>query len=328
MKTRKILKNINAKAVAVAFAQIVLALAMMFLAFWYGIDIVMKAVVHNKTEVIVPEVTGIDVSEALDLISRVGLSLRMENQEFNHEVPAGIVLRQFPAAYTNVRVGKIVRVDVSRGGEIIRVPDLTGQTERSAGIALRSANLTLGQVSRRYSVVFARDVVISQSPQAGTVTDRDAAVTVLVSEGLPPAGISLMPDWRFRRLAAVQSWAAGEGINVDVRTADTDEANPGEIFSQRPAPDASLSGIETVTIFVASEESVNRRSEIVFNYNVPLGGTNRRVRLVLADDDGEKDVFNALQRPGSAVSVRVNPRGKAVMKVFVNNVSVEHRPLN
>ncbi|MCL2389624.1 MAG: PASTA domain-containing protein [Elusimicrobia bacterium] len=320
--------KISMRAIVIALIQIVLVLLAIFWAFWYGIDIVMKAVVHNRTEVIVPDVTEVNVTEALEMVSRLGLSLSQETQEFNHYVPVGIVLRQFPAAGTNVRQGKIIRVGVSRGGEVIRVPNVQGLSARSADIALRSANLTVGTISRRYSVVHSRDVVISQTPQSGTVMERGDPVALLISDGLPPAGISLMPDWRFRRLAIAQGWAAGEGIMINVQTLDTDEANPGEIFSQRPDPDTPLDGIHFVTLFVASETSVNRRAEIVFNYNVPLGGTNRRVRLVLVDDDGERDVFNALQRPGSVASVTVTPRGQATMKVFVNNVSVEHRPLN
>ena len=39
--------------------------------------------------------------------------------------------------------------------------------------------------------------------------------------------------------------------------------------------------------------------------------------------DFEKDIFNGIKNPGSKISLNVKTKGKAVVKVFFNNISVE-----
>jgi serine/threonine-protein kinase len=327
-KIKEFISRLDKEAIKKYALQAALVILVCFFAFYWGINMVMSVITHSKVEVIVPDITGMHVAEALDNVSPLGLSLKKEGSEFNAELPAGTVLRQFPAAGTNVKEGKVIRVNVSSGGEVIRVPELEGQTERNAEIALRGAGLTLGAVTRKYSVVAPKDIIMTQSIAAGTVANKGDMINIFVSDGLPPEGVYLMPDWRFKDVNDAQMWAQNEGLTLDVQTIDTDEAKAGEIFNQSPEPDTNLEGIQTVTLFTASESSANTKFEMPFTYTVPEGNTNSRIRLVLVDADGEKDILNAVKKPASIINLTLTPKGKAFVKVFVNNIAVEDIPLN
>ena len=41
------------------------------------------------------------------------------------------------------------------------------------------------------------------------------------------------------------------------------------------------------------------------------------------DEHGEKDVFNGIKAPGTRISIPLKIEGKASVKVFFNNVSIE-----
>jgi hypothetical protein len=52
-------------------------------------------------------------------------------------------------------------------------------------------------------------------------------------------------------------------------------------------------------------------------------GESKRVKLILTDESGEKDIFNGIKAPGAKISIPLKFKGKATVKVFFNNVSIE-----
>src|SRR3990167_3337634 len=115
----------------------VLSLLILF----FTLNWAVKTAVHAQKDVVVPDLTGQSLYEALDVLSRLNLGLKQEGAEFNDQVPVGTVLRQLPPAGMSVRESKVIRVTLSQGGESIFVPDLEGQSLRSAEIALRMNSL-------------------------------------------------------------------------------------------------------------------------------------------------------------------------------------------
>ena len=44
---------------------------------------------------------------------------------------------------------------------------------------------------------------------------------------------------------------------------------------------------------------------------------------MLVDDNGEKDILNAVRKPGTQISIPLQVSGKAVVKVYVNKTFIE-----
>jgi len=65
----------------------------------------------------------------------------------------------------------------------------------------------------------------------------------------------------------------------------------------------------------------------LIRYNVPEGTDRVRVRIVLRDDAGEREIFSDEQSAGARVEVPVSVDGPARARIFVNGVLVEERPL-
>ena len=127
-----------------------LALIALAAAAYYSFNAVMNSVIHSNKEIVLPDLAGKSLTEAVEEVSSLGLGLRKEGEEFNNNVPPGMVLRQAPPAGMNVREGKIIRVTISQGGEMIYVPDLKGQTVRAADITLKEVEI--GRASCRERV--------------------------------------------------------------------------------------------------------------------------------------------------------------------------------
>ncbi|MCR4662375.1 MAG: PASTA domain-containing protein [Endomicrobiaceae bacterium] len=303
----------------------VVILAILAVAGYYSFNVLMSAFVREKSEVLVPDLQGKNLVECLDMLSQSKLALMKEGSEFNQDIPAGIVIRQVPPAGMNVKEGKVIKIVISQGGEIVYVPDLKGQTIRAATISLRSLGLVLGELTKKSSAKYEEGIVLSQDPAAGSTIEKDSSVNVLVSNGAPADGTVLMPDWCGKPAEEAKKWAIDENYDVEVISKRTSLANPGEVFKQNPKFDERIKKDTKITFYVADENSSLVLADKIFEYVVPEGNENKRIRLVLNDESGERDIFNGIRGPKTTISVPVKVNGKATVKVFINNISIEER---
>lgn len=301
------------------------ALLAVFLLRW-GIE----GAVHNRAPQTVPDIKGRSLANALDLLSPLKMGLMKTATEFDNSVPVSSVLRQEPPAGTIVREGKIVRVVVSQGGETVLSPTIVGLPLRNAEMMLRQSQLLLGEVEEQYSLKFEKGMVLSQDPKAETSVERNSLVGVAVSKGAPPAGVTLMPDFARKNVTEAQAWAASSGIPV-AETKDMSSPFPyGVVLSQTPAADTVLSGKEKISVVIsgkkgkAGEEGPAMKT---FHYELPVGGSESLVRIVVADKYGERELFNGLRRPGSKIDLPIQETGGARVKIFLNGILVEERDL-
>ncbi|HEX8691799.1 MAG TPA: PASTA domain-containing protein [Longimicrobium sp.] len=131
--------------------------------------------------VAVPDLDGRTVDEAEALLARVKLVLGPIDS-LDSGRPEGQVVRQRPAAGTEVAPGSRVGVSVARSA-LVRVPAVTGQPLARAGAMLREAGLRAAGPD----TVTARGepgTVVRQSVAAGELVRPGTAVRLSVAQGL------------------------------------------------------------------------------------------------------------------------------------------------
>lgn len=290
----------------------------------------MEGAVHNRKPQTVPDIKGRSLQAALDMLGPLNIGLMKTGTEFDNSVPVSSVLRQEPPAGTVVREGKIVRVVVSQGGETVLAPTIVGLPLRNAEMMLRQAQLLLGEVEEQYSLKLEKGMVLSQDPKAEASVERNALVNVTVSKGAPPAGVTLMPDFARKNITEVQAWAASAGVTVSESKDMTSPFAGGTVLSQTPAADTVLSGKEKVSVVVSGKKlkpGEDGPAAKTFHYELPVGGAESLVRIVVADKYGERELFNGLRRAGSKIDLPIQETGGARVKIFLNGILVEERDL-
>jgi beta-lactam-binding protein with PASTA domain len=296
---------------------------------WFGGQWALEGVVHARKTQTVPDLKGRSIAAALDALAPLNLGLRRTGTEFDAAVPIASVLRQDPAAGTVVREGKTVRVVVSQGGQTVLAPSLIGLPLRNGEMLLRQAQLGLGEVSEAYSLKQEKGSVLTQDPKPETSVERDTLVNIVVSNGPPPAGVSLMPDFARRDVGDAQTWASGLGVTLTVK-ADASSLFPGgTVLSQTPAPDTVVSADDKVVLTVSGRKggAAKTISSKSFKYELPVGGSDSQVRIVLVDRYGERELFNGLRKAGTKIEVPVQDTGSARVKIYMNGILVEERDL-
>lgn len=141
-----------------------------------------------------PDLTGAEEREATLALEGRGFKVKVTRE--NHDsVPAGYVIRQFPAGDSNQPKGSEVTLVVSKGPvekEVI-VPSVVGLNVDQAETALGAVELSLGKVTEKPSDQD-KGVIIEQSIAPGTSVKKGTTIDVVVSSGLQEKETKLKID--------------------------------------------------------------------------------------------------------------------------------------
>jgi eukaryotic-like serine/threonine-protein kinase len=212
LKIRRINRFFN--VVLGALAMLVVALLSAFIA--------MRLAIHGR-EVKVPNLAGLSLADASKQTRSLGLRLTLENRFYSPNTPPGRILAQSPAPGTTVRREWAVRVTESLGAQQVAIPDLLGQSERTASINIRRLGLEQGIVAH-IPAPGDPGVVIAQTPPpnaAGVDTPRVSLLLSEPEEADSPADSSanseeafVMPSLTGLTLAGAAARAAAAGLHI------------------------------------------------------------------------------------------------------------------
>jgi serine/threonine-protein kinase len=206
-------------------------------------------VATRSREVPVPDLAGRTVREASTLLEDRGLTLRVdENRRVHPTIPEGHIAQQDPPAGVIARRPRGVKVWVSLGPQATVVPDLTGQTERTAQLRLQQDGLAVAGVSEVRLAELPADSIVAQTPVAGTRADR---VSLLVNRGERAAGY-IMPDLIGVDGERAADFLRSRGFRV---TATGDHPYPGVpagiVIRQTPAGGFQVAPGEAISLEVS-----------------------------------------------------------------------------
>jgi beta-lactam-binding protein with PASTA domain len=203
-----------------------------------------------------PNLVGRSVVEAKAICSDVGLNLLVDTTHRRNadKIPAGNVAWQNREAGTTslLKRGTTIRVELSAGPLVLRVPELAGQTPRTAQLRLGQQSLKLGSVA--YAESPRQQGILGEEPPEGTVVAPDTPVSVLV--GVPPAAPAyVMPDLIDQRLDLVRPTLETHGLVVsNVKFEAYPGIADGIIIRQFPLRGAPVSARDPITVVVSRQE--------------------------------------------------------------------------
>jgi beta-lactam-binding protein with PASTA domain len=191
----------------------------------------MRFAIHGR-QTAVPKVVGMTPHDAETALEANGLVLDRTDRFYSAEVPAGRIVSQVPPAGEQVRRGWHVRVAESMGPQRVTIPDLTGDSERSAEINVRRRGLEMGTMAVATVPDASPDQIVAQSPPANATNVSAPKVSMLVA-ATEERKSYVMPDLRGRTEDDAVNAIVGAGLKA------------GSITSQ-PPPGADANSPETL----------------------------------------------------------------------------------
>ncbi len=168
------------------------------------------------------------------------------------DLPVGSVVRQSPAAGTQLKIGQLAQVVLSLGPQKVTVPNLVDRALPAARLELLTSGLQLGEVSYLYEPGEPADVVIQQDPLPGETGISSPRVSLLVSLGPRPSSF-LMPNLVNLPAAQASKQLTTVGLPAPQVTPIVSPGSiPGSVVGQTPAAGARVDATTPVTLQVAS----------------------------------------------------------------------------
>ncbi|MEU3057026.1 Stk1 family PASTA domain-containing Ser/Thr kinase [Streptomyces griseus] len=196
----------------------------------------------------VPSLLGQTQRTAEKRLSDEGLGLKGVDRVFSDTVERGSVVSSDPASGARIRGNGSVKLVVSRGPEIVRVPDVVGSSLADARRALKKVGLAPGMVTKEFSEDVARGEVIRTDPRAGTDRNPDTAVAIVVSKGAPVE----VPDVSGLSVEDATAELEAEGLKAEVLPGRVHSAEAeGDVAEQSPGEGTEAAEGDTVQLTVS-----------------------------------------------------------------------------
>ncbi|MFE3517348.1 Stk1 family PASTA domain-containing Ser/Thr kinase [Streptomyces sp. NPDC059166] len=196
----------------------------------------------------VPSLLGQTQSAAERRLSEEGLDLKGIDKAWSDTVKRGSVISSDPGSGERIRGNDAVRLVISRGPEMVKVPDVEGLALADARRELTGAGLAPGMVTREFSGETDRGKVIRTDPRTGTERHADSAVALVVSKGAPVH----VPDVTGLSVADARAALDEAGLDVKVLPDRVDAPQAaGEIARQSPGSGAEAVEGDTVELTVS-----------------------------------------------------------------------------
>jgi beta-lactam-binding protein with PASTA domain len=208
-----------------------------------------KSTKAAPVSVAVPDVSGLEVTRARSVLEDAGLRVQIrEATSASDTASPGEVLRQTPAAGTDIAAGTAVVLTVPGAQPRIQVPAVIGLKVSDATHALQDAGL-------RADVRLVRSAkpagtVLDQTPTAGTELAAKDAVRLEVAKASPPVTIAVP-----RLVGSTAAEAKSQLRSLGLRWTTTPVESPkleGTVVAQSPSVGTRLRKGQSVTLEVST----------------------------------------------------------------------------
>ncbi|WP_181766685.1 Stk1 family PASTA domain-containing Ser/Thr kinase, partial [Streptomyces albidus (ex Kaewkla and Franco 2022)] len=190
--------------------------------------------------------------DARKIMDGSGLDVKI-SRDFSERVERGHVIDTNPDPGDRIRKTGTVTLVVSRGPEIVKIPDLGGTPLDEARSKLKEAGLEPGTVKREFSDETPQGSVISTDPAAGSKRRPGSSVALAVSRGAPVDVPDVVGDDEDSALEDLRE----EGLEVRVASKRVfSEEDEGKVALQSPAEGTTAAKGDTVTLTISKGEDL------------------------------------------------------------------------
>ncbi|MFE2935216.1 Stk1 family PASTA domain-containing Ser/Thr kinase [Streptomyces sp. NPDC059278] len=196
----------------------------------------------------VPLLLGQTEKDARQRLSKAGLEVKGVERAYSDTVDRGKIISSDPGPGDRVRGNDAVKLVVSRGPEIVKVPDVQDLSLADARRELKKVGLVPGMVTKEFSEETVRGDVIRTDPAAGTERHPDSAVALHVSKGTPVD----VPDVTGLSVQDATATLADEGLKAKVLPGRVDSPeDAGDIARQSPGRGTEAAEGDTIELTVS-----------------------------------------------------------------------------
>ncbi|HMA66295.1 MAG TPA: PASTA domain-containing protein [Desulfosalsimonadaceae bacterium] len=289
----------------------------------------LSLVIESEETVVVPNLSGRQAVQVLELLSGLGLNTRVEENRYSPEVPKDMVISQQPEPGTVIKKGREVRVILSKGPKTLSAPKLVGIALQRAETILANNGLEHGSTARTFHAKVPKDSILAQNPPGGATVEKGEKIDLLISLG-PRPNSRKMPDITGIPLEKAMEVLESRGLSLGrLQTVHLDARMPDLVVEQNPLSGYYIESEQAVDLTVNRWSSDKKEHagaadrELLFRYQLPPGVLKQHVRLELHAFGVTSTLYDRLMEPEKRVWVMVPRYTDATIFLYRNDQLIQ-----
>jgi len=284
--------------------------------------------VRGAEQVMVPEVVGSELTEALLELQVKELYPRLQLRYSQTSRDKGLVLEQEPKSGTIVKAGRRVRLVVSQGVIINKVENFIGRNVEDVRMDL----LTIYSASGSAPIFTIKEpmmyeasaekpgTILAQKPEPGTDISGATTIEFVVSRGRDNISVTV-PQMVGLNLTRALDSISGSNINFHFTTRERSGDESGETVVTQNPPANSTIPMSTVVNLTLTTPARLAENEIfgLFHYTIPANPYPLAVRLDALLPSGERVRLLTVNYSGGEFTVPYKLPAESVLILYMLN---------
>jgi beta-lactam-binding protein with PASTA domain len=281
-----------------------------------------KWIVQSEEEVLVPDLVGHDTVYALDLLTSLGLNIKVGGFMWSESVPKNFIASQKPNSGTWLKQDRDVKVIISRGSKRVRVPKLVGTKLREAKLVLAQNGLQLGGICRIPASQYPRGTIIAQKPEFLQEIERGQSVDFLISNGSKSDAVA-MPELRQRSVGQALKILEGLGLlPSEVKEVHQPEQPLNTVVGQRPLAGYRVDSDSSIVLTINRLPQPKGQEAKLWwiTYQLAAGYFKKEITLSQNQDGENMDLYRRIHRPGDQLDWLIWVRSPDEVSILVDGL--------
>ena len=282
-------------------------------------------IIKSEDTVIVPDLVGKNVLYVLEILTDFKLNAKIKGSEYSSSIPADHVIFQEPEPGSEIKIGRDVRIIISKGAKTILMPNLQGLSIQQARIILEENGLHLRELSTIYSKNIKKEEIIGQSASSGGIITRGAHVDLLVSKGVRPKAYMMLDLKGLSLEDAIFLIEKNNLLLGEIKFCPYEDKPKNVIVSQEP-----LSGhrvVEGTFVNIIINRKHGRMGERylhaakganIFRYRLSDGFLKKHILVRLNSSGLSIDLFDNFAKPGEEILLIVPKNHDLTILLYEN----------
>jgi eukaryotic-like serine/threonine-protein kinase len=276
----------------------------------------------SPKDVTIPDVSGMELDEAIAKIEALGLQVDEEIESTHEEIEEGKVIKTNPEEGSTVKEDTAISIYFSIGKEKFELSDYTNRNYNDVIRFLDNQDFKDIKITEVFDDSD-KGTILSQKPESGEeVVPEDTILEFEVSKG--PEKI-ILRDLTQSNTKGAQDYVDSVGLTLDATEEKFDDIVPaGNIISQSPPAGTEMKKGETVSVVISKgkEEKPPRTvfREITVEYTGTEPGQEQKVLIYIQDANRSMttpaDTRTITATTKITIELLVPPEGEAGFKVI------------
>ena len=140
---------------------------------------------QNQNRIMI-DIKNKHLDDAINILKSENYKYEVSDTLYTNKFELGTIVDQYPKPDTRVKSGRTVRLKIAQPEKSVAIPNLIGQSRRSAALELNQMGLLIDTVYTEYNPEYPNGTIAWQYPKAGDRRKKGMGIQITVSKGMPP----------------------------------------------------------------------------------------------------------------------------------------------